>query len=151
MLKHLFVVGLVLSSGAAFAQKQIDCSKLPPAELRMVEDPKNSCGKAKPKKEPEADWEMQKAWADAKKVIINTFKHPTEVQFRNVKGTFKSGVFCGEVNGARIYNGNEGFKIFFYMTGQKPAFKFEDDKDFNASQFAKVCTGEAFELFPVKT
>lgn len=135
MFKQLFVVGLLMVSGTAFAQKQVDCSKLSPVELRMVDDVTTTCKK---KAAPSAAETRNKASKEAKSLIADTFKDPSSAQFRNLKITSDGRIVCGEVNGKNSYGGYTGFKAF-YAVWQSGTVMVEGGDRYDNDTFNKLC------------
>lgn len=135
MLKQILAVGLVMFSGVAFAQKQVDCSKMSPAEVRMVDDVTTTCKK---KAAPSAAETRGKAAKEAKALIADTFKDPTTVQFRNLKITADGQVVCGEVNAKNSYGGYNGFKAF-YAVWQSGVVRVDGGELYSNDMFNQFC------------
>jgi hypothetical protein len=134
MFKHLFIVGLVMFSGTAFAQKKVDCSKMSPAEVRMVDDVTTTCAKVN---KGAGDLRKQAA-KEAKGLIADTFKDPDGVKFRNLKLTDSGEFVCGEVNGKNSYGGYTGFKAF-YAAWQNGRVRIDGDEHYNNDTFNQLC------------
>lgn len=117
MLKHLFLVGLVMFSGAAFAQKKVDCTKMSPAEVRMVDDVTTTCKDTpSPQDEKKAAQKLiAQASKEARKKIASGFKDPDSVKFKDLRITKDGTVVCGMVNAKNSYGGYTGFEMFYSM------------------------------------
>ena len=86
MFKHLFAVGLVLFSGAAFAQKQVDCSKMSPAQVRMVDDIETTCKKIVQKPQRRLTYSDQSPTAPKKNAVRSA------EQYLNMSGFSRNGL-----------------------------------------------------------
>ncbi|CAB4163506.1 hypothetical protein UFOVP814_31 [uncultured Caudovirales phage] len=134
MLKQILAVGLVMFSGAAFAQKQVDCTKMSPAEVRMVDDVTTTCKKA-----GKGAGDLRKEAAkEAKALIADTFKDPEGVKFRNLRITESGEFVCGEVNGKNSYGGYTGFKAF-YAAWQSSRVNIEGGDRYSNDTFNQLC------------
>ena len=115
MFKRLFAVGLLLVSGASMAQKQVDCSKMTPGQVRLVDDIETTCKKAaKPTAKDAADL-IKKASTDAKRMIADTFKDPDSVKFRDLRISKDGAFVCGELNAKNSYGGYVGYTRFYSL------------------------------------
>lgn len=148
MLKQILAVGLVMFSGVAFAQKHVDCTKMSPAELRMVDDETTTCKKVveKPQKRLSDTEQRARTSREARRVISNFFKDPSTVQFRNLATVVDGSIVCGELNAKNGYGAYSGFKRFYTLWEREFVF-VEDSDGFNLNQFLEVCTfGKTFPL-----
>jgi hypothetical protein len=117
MLKQILAVGLVMFSGVAFAQKHVDCSKMSPAEVRMVDDVTTTCkAPVDTKAEKKATQKLiAQASREARSKIASQFKDPDSVKFKNLRISKDGMTVCGEVNGKNSYGGYTGFKLFYSL------------------------------------
>lgn len=143
MLKCVFVVSLLLVSGMASAQKQVDCSKMSPSQVRMIDDVTRTC-----KKSGKGAGELRKEAAkDAKELIADTFKDPASVKFRNLRITETGEFVCGEVNGKNSYGGYVGYKAF-YAAWQSRRVRLEGDENYDNETFNRLCVFD--KTYPMK-
>jgi len=153
MNKTLGVIFIGLISAAAYAGDYQSCVGIKVAAKRLACFDQAAAAEAKVVAEQaqagKAAEEQQALTLQAvnqlKAKLVENFKDPSSVQFRNVVayGPAPGAItfLCGSLNGKNSYGAYTGFKRFF-MIGEIATIENKDNGDLINSMWSKTCSGD---------